>query len=327
MGSFYLLIIIIVTIVLEAYFAGSETAVVSCSKLRLRYKAKKGSRAAMKVESFLRRPEQFFSTVLVGTNISVIICTASATALAVRLFDHSGALISTVVMTPVLLVFGEVIPKSIFLYHADKIAIIVAPVLDFFYYILWPIVFPANLLVHAFLKVSRAAEWKTNLLSSREELVYLYSVGKANGALERRERIIMDRIFSFESVKLRDVMIPADRVVSFPVNSTVDEVVEKANKYSYYRFPITTPDGSRVVGVVSLFDLLGLDGGEKLSSVMHQPKFVSSDDSAERVFLDMKGQSIHMAVVTDEDGAYIGIVTLENILESIVGRIYSEYEK
>ena len=319
-------IIVLVTILLAGFFAGSETAVISCSKVKLRHKAERGSWRARVLERLLASPEFFFSVVLVGTNIAVIVCTAAATALFVTLFGGSGAAIATVVVTPLLLIFGEVIPKSAYLYHADRVSIVVAPLLRLFSYVLWPLVIPATLLARFILVLTGSRERRFNLLSSREELIYLYRRGKKEGVIEQRERLIIDRVFRFDSVKAKDLMIPMDRVVSFPATALVEEVIEEANKHTYSRFPITSPREGRVVGIVSLFDLLGLDGGERVDAVMHHPFFASEMEPAERLLVMMKDEALHMAVIVGDKGAIKGILTLENILESIVGDIASEYE-
>ena len=318
--------VILCTIVMAGFFAGSETAVVSCSKVRLRHRAKEGGWRARIVEGFIRRPERFFSVVLVGTNISVIACTAAATALAVRLFGDSGPVIATAIMTPTLLVAGEVVPKSIFLYHADSVSLVVAPLLRFFSYLLWPIAVPAMWLARAFLVVTRSSSKRFNLLSSREELIYLYRRGTADGERTDRERSIIDRVFRFDRVRAADLVVPMADVVTFAASTTVDEVIDEANKHTFSRFPITEPGTERIVGIVSLFDLLGLDGGVTVGSVMHQPFFAGENESAERLLVVMKDLSLHMAVIVGEGGTPLGIMTLENILETIVGDISNEYE-
>jgi CBS domain containing-hemolysin-like protein len=320
-------VLVLVMLVLSAFFSGSETAVVSCSKVRLRHRAELGSWRARVLERMLASSEHFFSVVLVGTNISVIVCTASATALAVSLFGSSGAVIATVVMTPLILIIGEVIPKSAFLYHADRVSLISAPLLRFMSFVLWPLVWPATLLAQSLLRLSGARGSRYSLISSREELIYLYRRGRTEGATERRERLIIDRIFRFRNVRASDLMVPRDHVVSFPVTASVGEVIAEANKHTFSRFPITSPDGGRIVGVISLFDLLGLDGGEPLDSFMQAPFLAGEDDSAESLLLMMKEISIHLAVVIGSDGAFLGIVTLENVIESVVGDIANEYEE
>ncbi len=325
MINIYLVVVILITVILAAFFSGSETAVVSCSKVRIRHKSKAGSSSARTIEWFLEKPEQFFSTVLVGTNISVIVCTASATALAVYLIGSSGPLAATVVMTIVLLIFSEVIPKSLFLYYADRIALLAAPGLKFFYYLLWPVVFPSMILVRGVLRAASHTGKSYSLLSSREELIYLYAAGKST-PLEQTESMIMDRVLRFKKLTLKDMMVPFEKVVAFPVNMVVEEAVDEANKYSYYRFPVVSPEGRRVLGIVSLFDLLGLDGAERLSKVMHPPLFADAGESVEKLLLRMKRESMHMAIILDDAGEVIGLVTLENILESVVGNIYSEHE-
>lgn len=321
-------ILVVVPLLLAAFFAGSETAVVSCSKVRLRHRAKQGSWRARVLERMLASSEWFFSVVLVGTNISVIVCTASATALAVSLFGSSGAVVATVVMTPLLLIFGEVIPKAAFLYHADSVSIITAPLLQIMSYILWPLVWPATVLARSLLRLFGAQERNFNLISSREELVYLYRRGKEEGAAERRERLIIDRIFRVKSVDARELMVPSERVVSFPVTASLGEVITEANKHTYSRFPITAAGNTRrVVGVVSLFDLLGLDGGVSLDAVMQAPFLANEHDSAERLLIIMKEISFHMVIVVNEAREFIGVVTLEDVIENIVGDIANEYEQ
>ena len=325
MSAFVGLVIIAVTVILAAFMAGSETAVVSCSKVRLHTKAKTGQWRARILERLINSPEHFFSVVLVATNLAVVICTAAATALAVSWFGSSGAAIATAVMVPILLIFGEVIPKSVFLYHADRVATVVAPVLQMVAYVLWPLVWPATLLVRLLLRVIGAREKRFNILSTREELIHLYRIGKKEGALERRERLIIDRVFRFESVRARDLMVPAHRVVSIPSTASVDEVVAEANKHTYSRFPVISATDGRVVGIVSLFDLLGLDGGEKLTSVMHRPTLAKENDTAEKLLVSMKDQPMHVAIVVGDRGEMRGLVTLETILENIIGDINSDY--
>jgi len=319
-------LVIVATVFLAAFAAGSETAVVSCSKVKLHTRARSGFWRARILERLINSPEYFLSVVLVATNLAVIVCTAAATDLAVTLFGDSGAAIATAVMVPVLLIFGEVIPKSVFLYHADRVAIAVAPFLQMLAYLLTPLVWPATLLVRILLKIAGAESQRFNILSTREDLIYLYRTGKKEGALEQRERLIIDRVFRFESVQAKHLMIPMERVVSVPVTASVDEVIAEANKHSYSRFPVVSPSDGRVVGIVSLFDLLGLDGGEKLAAVMHKPFLIRETESAERLLVMMKNEALHMAVVVGDRGEMRGIVTLENILENIIGDIYNDYQ-
>lgn len=326
MSPFNTLIIIAVGLFLSAFYAGSETAVVSCSKVKLRHRAKWGSWRAQVLESFIRSPERFFAVVLVGTNISHIVCTAAATALAVSVLGSNGAVTATVVMTPLILIFGEVVPKSAFLYHADSIALIVSPLLKVLSYILLPLAMPATFLARFVLRLTRSPERRFNLLTSRGELIHLYRRGKEETDIERREHLIIDRVFNFGRVKTGDLVVPFSRVVSFPVTASVDEVIAEANKHTYSRFPILSPHDGHVIGIVSFFELLGLDGGEQLASVMKPPFFANENELAEKLFVRMKEEALHLAIVLSDEDEIRGILTLEDILESIVGDIASEHE-
>jgi len=325
MSTWLLIVVMLAGVAIAAFASGSETAVVSCSKVRLHARVAAGSRRARTIERLVGSSEYFFSVVLILTNVGVIACTAAATAVAVRGFGASGAAIATAVMVPIILIFGEVIPKSVFLYHADGVSIAVAPLLELVSYAIWPVAMPASLLVRALLRLAGARAPRMKILSAREELIYLYRTGKKEGDLERRERLIIDRVFQFGTVTVRDLMVPMAHVVSFPVTASVDEVIAAVNRHTYANYPIVSPADGAVVGIVSLFDLLGLDGGEKLSTVMHAPYFAKETESAERLLVAMKDEAIHMAVVAGERGEARGIVTLENILESIVGDVAHEY--
>ncbi|MBN1886173.1 MAG: DUF21 domain-containing protein [Candidatus Krumholzibacteriota bacterium] len=326
MGAASLIAIVVVSLMAAGFFAGAESAVVSCNKVKLHHRAARGNRRARAVERLLSSSESFFSIVLVGTNIAVVVCTATATALTVRWFGESGAAVATAVMTPLILVFGEVIPKAAFIYQADRVSLLVGPLLRVFQFVLWPIAFPATLLVRALLRLTGAGDDRRDLLASREELVYLYSRGKRDGVVERRERMLIDRVFHFRRVLTGELLVPREKVISFAATATVGETIEDARRHTYSRFPILSPD-HRVVGVISLFDLLGLDGGERLGDVMHDPVFVDVDAPAERLLVQMKESAIHLAVVTGSDGNWLGIVTLEDVLEHIIGDIANEYDE
>jgi Mg2+/Co2+ transporter CorB len=313
-------------IIMSAFFSGSETAVVSCSRVKLKSKAKEGSLSARLLENLLASPKFLFSVVLVGTNLAIVFCTAEATAIAVRLFGNNGVVIATIVMTPILLVFGEVIPKASFLYHSDRLSTFVAPILKAFSYILWPLVMPVALLAGIPAKIAGGSRETLDSISTREELIYLYSGNKGKGVVTQREQKIIDGVFHFGVVRAADLMLPIDEVISFPYTSPISEVVKAANKYPYSRYPLISPDSGKVVGIISLFDLLGVESGEKLTSLMQKPFYALEDEFAEALFVRMKNESLHFAIVVDKEGRPKGILTLENIIENIVGDIASEYE-
>ncbi|HSG26916.1 MAG TPA: CNNM domain-containing protein, partial [Candidatus Krumholzibacterium sp.] len=297
------IVIIILSMLLTGFFAGSETAMVSCSRIRLRNRAQRGSRRAKMVEKLLASPEQFFSIVLVGTNLAVIVCTATATALAVDRMGQAGALAATVIMTPLLLIFGEVVPKVVYLYHSDRIAVMVAPLLRIMLYILWPIVVPVTWMAKLLTGFSKDEERKLNIISTREELIYLYNRGRDGMGAADQAASMIDKVFQFRVVKVRDLMIPMSKVVSFPVSAPVDKVIEEAEQHTYSRYPLRDPESGLIVGVISTIDLLGLDGGERLSTVMRKPFTTTRDEYADRLLIRMKDDPLHIAIVTDDEGS------------------------
>ncbi|MFO7915060.1 MAG: CNNM domain-containing protein [Candidatus Krumholzibacteriales bacterium] len=319
-------LIIIIGLIMSGFFAGSETAVIACSRLRVKSEARSGSIRAGILEEWFNSPEFFFSIVLVGNSLANIACTAQATALAVRLFGNSGTLVAVIVMTPVILIFGEIIPKAVFLHYADNVSFNVAPVLKFFSYILFPLVKPVAMLGGLFSRISGQSEEAAGVISSREELLGLYMKGGEESDIARREQEIINKVFRFGVTRARDLMLPMHEVVSFSYDTPVSEVIETANRYPYSRYPLVSPESGRVVGVISLFDLLNVESGEKLTSLMHKPFYAGEDELAERVLVRIKSEPLHFAIVVGEEGVQKGILTLENIIESIVGDIASEYE-
>ena len=321
MGTIDSIFIIILSVFFSGFFSGSEAALISCSKVKLHSMAKGGSWRAAIAQRLIESPERLFSVVLVGNNLVNVICTVTATALAIRFYGESGAILSTLVVTPLILIFGEVIPKAVYLYHADRFSIAVAPYVKMMFYLLWPVVMPVTGIARLIAGRSADEERKMNLIATREELIYLYSRGRGEGETEKRETEIIDRVFNFGVMRVGDLMIPMEKVETYPVSSSVDEVRSRADVSSFSRYPLVSPATGRVVGVISLFDLLGLDGGERLSSVMHRPFTASADEPAERLLIRMKDDPLHFAVVMGRDGEAQGIVTLEDILENIVGDI------
>lgn len=321
-------VIIVITVLMSAFFSGSETAIVSCSRVKVRSQAKAGSFGARVLENLLESPEFFFSIVLVGTNLAIIACTAEATSLAIKFFGNAkGPFIATAVMTPLLLIFGEVVPKSAFLYHSDRVSIFVAPILRAISYILWPLIKPMAFLAEALSRLTGKNEFEADFITTREELIYLYRGGREEeDIIAERELRIIDSVFRFGVVKASDLMLPISEVVTFPYNASISQVVDAANKYPFSNYPLVSPDSGMVVGVISLFDLLGMDSGEKLTSLMHKPFLAREDELAEHLIVRMKGEPLHLAIVVDPKGNPKGIVTLENIIENIVGDIASEYE-
>ncbi|MBD3178827.1 MAG: DUF21 domain-containing protein [Candidatus Latescibacteria bacterium] len=311
---------------MSAFFSGSETAVVSCSRVRVRSMARSGSFRASILEDWFGSPEFFFSIVLVGNNLANIACTAEATAVAVGLFGKSGPLVAVLVMTPLLLIFGEVIPKVVFLYYADNVSLQVAPFLKGFSYLLFPLVKPVSLLGGLFSRFSGRSEEAAGIITSREELLGLYMKGGDQSDIVRREQEIINKVFRFGVTRVNDLMLPMERVITFSYDTPLSQVIETAGRYPYSRYPLVSPDSGRVVGVISLFDLLNVDSGEKLTSLMHKPFYAREDELAERVLVRMKSEPLHFAIVVGEGGVQKGILTLENIIESIVGDIASEYE-
>ena len=314
-----------------AFFSGAETALVSINWIRLDHWLEKGRGSAKVLERFVADPHRMLGTTLVGTNIAVVMTSSLVSWRLSGVFpDWSGGLVglvSILIVTPALLVFGEVIPKVIGRRHSDAITLKVVHPLRMFYYLLSPLILVTTGMAGVLLRPFgiRAQEWRSRLTKDQLRLL-LTSEGERAGAVDEQETRLISGIFEFGLTTIGEVMVPRTDIVGVSPDSTVGEAVELVRAHGYSRLPVLSPDRDHIEGMVHSRDLLGMprDGGiaDLVRAVPYMPETKTCDD----LFRELQARRQHMVAVADEHGSLAGIVTLEDLLEELVGEIEDEYD-
>ncbi|MFW2330892.1 MAG: hemolysin family protein [Nitrospinota bacterium] len=323
------IIIVIFFLLTEAFFSGSEYLLVSFPKIRLRRLADEGKIWAAKLEYLLKTPETLFGVTSVGTNISVIATTTLATAYISMLgLGIDSDLISIMIMGPVTLILGEIVPKIIFREKSDLLAKYLAKPLEISIKIFNPLLKVTSFLARGFTLLFRLENQTGSASVTREELVTLTKMSHSKLDLAEDERKMIDRIFKFSSSTVLETMRPLVSVAGLSINSTIAQARLKVVESGFSRLPIYQDRIFNIVGIITAFDILKeRDSDENLDTIMYSPLYVPSSKRNATLLKEMTLKQEHMAVVVNEYGATEGIVTLEDLVEEIVGEIGDEYDK
>lgn len=319
--------VILFLLAMEAFFSGSEMAIVSCDKLKIRTDSSGGARGAKLVESMLEKPEWLLGTTLVGTNLAVVSNTILVTFLAIDRFHQRGELIAVLLLSPLVLFWGEILPKTLFRQKADFLAPrviyplwaasrVFTPALWFFTTI--PRLLPRG--------SSGLAEAGGNILH-RDDLTLLLRMPHDGTDMLQEERKMVDRLIELSGQKVDDVMIPLVDVVAVPEESTLEEAVRTMVEKGHSRLPVFRDRIVNIVGLLHHFDLLlKKDLSEGIRASARPVFYVPETKQVYELLLDMKRRGHSMAIAVDEYGGATGIITVEDILEEIVGEIEDEYD-
>jgi len=314
--------------IFSAFFSGSETALMSLDSLRVKYLAEKDRPGARQLAKLLDRPDSLLSAILVGNNLVNIMVSVFATTLFIDFFGQRGELLTILVLTPLLLVFAEVCPKTYAAQYPEKISFAVLHPIRFFMWLLRPVTWlvsgVSKLLTH-FLHgdVDRP-------LISEDEIRSIIEYGEHAGAVGKEKRRMLHGVIDLSEIRVRDVMVPRTEVVGIEVNTSFTEVVKLAAQAHHSRFPVYAKDLDNVVGIIHSKEILSyLDrpGEFSLSELARPPYFVPEAKPIEALMQALRTKHLHLAVVVDEYGGVEGICTLEDIVEEIVGEIQDEYDE
>ncbi len=320
--------VILACVCLEGFFSGTETAMVSVDRARIKALAEQGSKRAALINATLEAPEKFFSTTLLGTNISVVLSNAIATLLVIRYLGEHYEYITILIMTPLILVFGEIVPKTIYRFHAEQMATYLVHPIRAISVIFYPFVAILSWLTKLFLSLFGIETTKFRSHATREDIENYLDMWNINGRLRTAEKKIIERIFDFSNIEAEDIMIQLVNVQALEIGEVIDKAVGLAQKTGYSRIPVYSGKAYNIIGIVHAFDLLTAQKkAQTLKDVMRPAKYVPSSAPVDEIFKQMKTEGNSIAVVVDEYGGAIGIITIEDILEEIVGEIYDEYDK
>ncbi len=331
--SFFLPGIMLIALFLgvQAFFASSEMALVSCSRLRLRHHAERGDRRSAAVLRLLGEPERFLGTTLVGVNLSVIIMSTIANVVV----HNAGArgwqvdVFASVPLTILIVIFGEIVPMTLARHHSWQVSRRAVPLLVVaMRYVLFPVVVFASAVSRAVAGLVGGSRQKRNPFVSREELRLLLREGARTGLLDPEGRRMIHRIFDLRTTVAKDIMTPLIDVTAVPGGAPPEQVVALMRESGRTRLPVYEKRIDTIVGVVSAFDFLDFDQPPATArAAMRRPCVVPESKPIDDLLLEFQLTNTSFAVVVDEYGGVSGIITSEDIVEEIVGEIADEYDR
>jgi CBS domain containing-hemolysin-like protein len=315
-------------LLLEGFFAASEIALVSANRRRVRHLAGEGHRGAKIALKLWARPEYFLATTLVGANMAAAANTVLVTALLLQLWGPAGGIVAMCVFPPLLIILAEITPKSIGRQQATNLVLRLAPVLLVVSWVAYPITL-------IFAGVSRAVLFMTGArrtshfpFITREDLRLVVKESGPEVDLGGQERLIIHRILKFTLKSVKEVIVPLVRVAAIPDTLTVAQALEELENTRFARLPVYHRRIDNLIGVLHGFDLLGEEpSSQPLKSYIRPVHYVPEIKKVDRLLTQMQRTGIHLAVVVDEYGGAVGIVTIEDLLEEIVGEIADEFDQ
>ena len=325
------LIILAVLILLSALFSSAETSLTTSNKLKIQSLADQGSKRARILLKISEDSGKMLSAILIGNNLVNNAATALTTSLIIQLFGNSAVGIATGVITLLILIFGEISPKTLATIHSEKMALLYAPLIQFLMKIFTPVIFIVNKLSMGVLFLLRVnPDQKVNTMTEHE-LRTIVDVSHEDGVIESEEKEMIYNVFDMGDAKAKDIMVPRVHVTFADINSTYDELIEIFREDKFTRLPIYEETTDNVVGTINMKDLLLYNYNDKkefhVRDILREAYFTYEYKSISELLVEMRQASINIAIVLDEYGETAGLITLEDLLEEIVGEIHDEYDE
>lgn len=326
--------ILFICIFIAAFFSGTETAVISTSKLHLKYLAKRGDKKAIIVSNLIQKPDKFLRLVLIGTNIAVIVSSTVSSALAMHIWGDRGVTISILLTTLIILVFCEIIPKTIAQNNSQKISLKAAYYLKIASYILYPIEVFFSWISNFIIRIFTGKKYVSlNAFFTKKDLKLIFEVGEKEGVLEKKEQSMIERILNLNDIFVKNVMIPQKYMVAVEENTCLEEAVKLMIKEGLSRIPVYQNNINNIIGFIYAKDFLIGDLKKKLSKsiillgLIHPPYSVSESKRVTALLKEFQRKKVHIAVVINKENKISGVVTIEDLLEEIFGEIEDEFDK
>ncbi|MEE4253334.1 MAG: CNNM domain-containing protein [Desulfuromusa sp.] len=319
---------LLLLLILSGFFSGSETALLSLDKLRVLFLQQRQYPNADKLAKLLDNPDRLLSGILVGNNLVNIAASVIATGLFVSYFGDQGEWLTVLILTPLLLIFSEVCPKTYAAQYPEKMSFLVLNPIRFVVWILAPVIF----VVSSISRVMTSLIRKTDVESfsvSEDEIRAMIEVGEESGSVAAEQRKMLHGIFDLSETRVRDIMIPRTEVTGVDLSADFHEILTVARGTRHSRFPVFSENLDTIVGVIHSKDILGYVGQIEqfsLNELCRKPYFVPESKRIGVLLQSFRRRREHMAIVVDEYGGVEGIVTLEDVVEEIVGDIHDEYD-
>lgn len=327
-GAIFQIIFLVILLLLSAFFSSAETALTTSNRIRMRTLAEDGNKRAATVLRITDDSGKMLSAILIGNNIVNLSASSIATSLAIKLWGSVGAGIATGILTILILIFGEISPKTLATIHSEKISLAYAGIIAFLMKLLTPVIYIINKLSMGFLLLLRVDPKSGEQQMTEEELRTIVDVGKESGVIESEEHEMINNVFDFGDAQAKEVMVPRIDMTFANIDNSYEELIQIFQQDKFTRLPVYEDTTDNVVGILNMKDLLLYEDKEHFSvrDIMREPYFTYEHKNTAELLIEMRKSSISLAIVLDEYGATAGLITLEDLLEEIVGEIRDEYD-
>ena len=330
MSDLPLFILLVLLVLMSAFFSSSETALINMSKIRLKHLVKEKVKNADKLEKLYEDSNKLIGAILIGNNIVNVATSSIATIITTSRFSNAGLGISVGLTTLVILIFGEITPKNLALKNSESISLFVAPIILFLVRIFTPILFILNNISNLLSALLGQRNDDKKPTITQDELKTIVDVSNQEGVLETDETEMIQNIFEFKDLTVDDIMIQRRDIVAISADMSYDEIIDVFKNRQLSRLPIYEDTIDDIIGVLYAKDLFFTEQSKEdfdIKAVMREPVFVNEFVKISDFFKKMQQVKTHIAIVLDEYGGVAGIVTMEDLVESIVGDIYDEYDQ
>lgn len=319
---------LIILIMLSSFFSASETALMSISKIRVRHMAEENIKGANRVKELVDNPSSLLASILVGNNVVNIASSSLATVLAISLIGSKGVAISTILMTIIVLIFGEITPKTLASQNSEQVSLRVANPIFIVSKILKPVVIITTTISNFFIKLLGGKSDSNKPFITEDELKTIVDVSEEEGILNLEEKDMIHNVFQFGDLYAKDVMVQRVDIIALDIEESLDKIISVIKEEGFSRIPIYSDTIDNIVGILNVKDIIFMEDTKNftLKNYMREITYTYEFRKVTELFKDMNKNRQHMVVVLDEYGGTVGIVTIEDLIEEIVGDISDEYD-
>ena len=323
------LIVLVILLALSAFFSSSETALTTVNRIRMRSLAEEGNKRAARVLQVTDDSAKMLSAILIGNNVVNLTASSLATALALRIFGNAGAGIATGILTVLILIFGEISPKTMATLRAEKISLRFCNIIWLLMKVLTPVIFIINHLAMLVLRLMGVKASEGRQAMTESELRTIVDVSHESGVIESEEKEMINNVFDFGDATAKDIMVPKVDMSFLDVNASYGQTMDVYRECRYTRYPVYEESTDNVIGMLNVKDLLVYEDKEhfNIRNILRGVLFTHEHKKTSDLLFEMRKSSTNMAIVLDEYGVTSGMVTMEDLLEEIVGDIRDEYDE
>ena len=323
------LIVVVVLIVLSAFFSSAETSLTTVNKVRLKSLEEQGNKRAKRVLQILENHGKMLSTILIGNNIVNIFASSLVTTFAIDVFGSVAVGIASGILTIIILLFGEITPKTWAMINAEKISLAYSGIIKFLMTVLTPVIFIIDKISIGIMWIMRIDPNKKECAITEHELKTYVDVSHEEGVIESEEREMIYNVFEFSDAVAKDIMIPRIDMVTAPIDCTYKDLIASFKESMYTRIPVYENDNDNIIGLVNIKDLIGLNNTRdfKIKDVLREAYYTYEFKKTADLLMEMRDCTMNVAFVLNEYGATVGMITMEDLLEEIVGEIRDEYDE